>query len=243
MDITQAKDYILYRQDIATLREVCTAEERARIYLAIEEWFFTGLIDPIVASDFAFHTLKNKIEQYHAKNEEKSQKARESINARWHKKEQIRTNTNEYDSIRPHTEKKDENKEKENFPPHPLYREKEIKEEKRETPPLPLKGVDDTYFELFWDAYGKKVGKPTAYRAYIKAEKSNDWPGISALLEAVRRWNASYDWQKDNGQFKPYPATWLNRKGWLDELPSEAQPTQDDPPQARGMLKLILEQP
>ena len=31
--------------------------------------------------------------------------------------------------------------------------------------------------------------------------------------------NGSLDWIKDGGQFVPYPATWLNAKGWEDEIP------------------------
>ena len=39
----------------------------------------------------------------------------------------------------------------------------------------------------------------------------------AALLQALDRQRQSRDWKKDNGQFIPYPATWLNREQWKDE--------------------------
>jgi hypothetical protein len=33
-------------------------------------------------------------------------------------------------------------------------------------------------------------------------------------LEVAKK---SRDWLKENGQYIPYPATWLNAKGWEDE--------------------------
>ena len=39
----------------------------------------------------------------------------------------------------------------------------------------------------------------------------------------------SEQWQADGGKFIPYPATWLNRQGWLDELPA-AQAGEDGLP-------------
>jgi hypothetical protein len=38
------------------------------------------------------------------------------------------------------------------------------------------------------------------------------------MLESLDRAKRSADWVKDAGQFIPYPATWLNAKGWEDEI-------------------------
>lgn len=35
-----------------------------------------------------------------------------------------------------------------------------------------------------------------------------------AALEAAKKCD---QWRKDNGQFIPYPATWLNQERWEDE--------------------------
>ena len=54
-------------------------------------------------------------------------------------------------------------------------------------------------FDDFWKAYPKKVSKSNALKALEKQKQSSQW-------------------QKDNGQFIPYPTTWLNGKRWEDDL-------------------------
>jgi len=41
---------------------------------------------------------------------------------------------------------------------------------------------------------------------------------LAAMLTAIERAKKSSQWTKENGQFIPYPATWLRAKGWEDEL-------------------------
>jgi len=41
----------------------------------------------------------------------------------------------------------------------------------------------------------------------------------------------SPEWTKDNGKYIPYPATWLNAKGWEDEL--------DEPEQQGSGLRVL----
>ena len=36
-------------------------------------------------------------------------------------------------------------------------------------------------------------------------------------MKALETAKKSSDWTKDNGQYIPYPATWLRAKGWEDE--------------------------
>ena len=71
-------------------------------------------------------------------------------------------------------------------------------------------------FEAFWAEYPRKVGKGKAFDAFGKAAKSGQWPGIEAVIGAVRRARGSDQWRKDGGQFIPHPATWLNQMRWLD---------------------------
>lgn len=88
------------------------------------------------------------------------------------------------------------------------------------TPPKPPKG-GVVGFEDFWRAYPKKVGKGAAEKAFAKAIKE-----ISQIeiLEAVRRQSMSTQWQKEDGQFIPHPATWLNQQRWADDLSVFASP-------------------
>lgn len=70
-------------------------------------------------------------------------------------------------------------------------------------------------FEDFWSVWPKKVAKPDALRAWAKATKAVDGERIVAGAIAYRDNPGIPD-----KQFIPYPATWLNRAGWNDDLPS-----------------------
>lgn len=85
-------------------------------------------------------------------------------------------------------------------------------------------------FELFWEAYGKKVGRNAAESAFAKAKKSKDWLGIDTLLAVVAIWRKSEQWTKDGGQYQPHAATWLKQHRWTDEAPHEATPQKGMPP-------------
>jgi hypothetical protein len=70
-------------------------------------------------------------------------------------------------------------------------------------------------FEQFWQAYPRRVGKGNAEKAWHKFGCDSLLP---LILTAVRKCKLSADWTKEGGQFIPHPATWLNRKGWEDEM-------------------------
>lgn len=72
-------------------------------------------------------------------------------------------------------------------------------------------------FDLFWDAYPKKKAKQDAEKAFAKITVP-----VQFLLNAIEAQKKSEDWQKDNGRFIPYPATWLNGKRWEDQVTSVA---------------------
>jgi len=95
-------------------------------------------------------------------------------------------------------------------------------------PPNPQGGGDDEKeksqypkaFEQFWEAYPKKKAKGAALIAWKKAK---DKPEIENLIEIIEENKESKEWKKENGQFIPYPATWINEKRWLDELFVQAE--------------------
>lgn len=74
-------------------------------------------------------------------------------------------------------------------------------------------GVGD--FDAFWGIYPKKKSKVQAYKAWRKLDFSNGL--FDKILKAVEKQKLSDQWKKENGQFIPFPATWLNGKRWEDE--------------------------
>jgi hypothetical protein len=74
---------------------------------------------------------------------------------------------------------------------------------------------DETLFERFWAAYPKRRNRGQAEKAFKKA--APDEQLMAAILTAIERATKSAQWLKDDGQFIPYPATWLNARGWEDE--------------------------
>ena len=81
---------------------------------------------------------------------------------------------------------------------------------------------DDTAFDAFWNAYPKKVAKPAALKAWKAAKLANG--DCDAVMGALAAFRDSADWQKNNGQFIPHPATWLNGKRWLDKIERPPEP-------------------
>lgn len=75
-------------------------------------------------------------------------------------------------------------------------------------------------FARFWAAYPRKEGKQKAAAAFGKVTVS-----VDVLLYALERQKKSPQWTKDNGQFIPHPATWLNGKRWEDEVAGVSTPS------------------
>lgn len=70
-------------------------------------------------------------------------------------------------------------------------------------------------FETFWDAYPKKKSKGTARKAFTKALQKTSF---DTIMNALYKMRDTKEWTKDDGQYVPYPATWLNGEGWDDEI-------------------------
>jgi hypothetical protein len=71
-------------------------------------------------------------------------------------------------------------------------------------------------FDLFWSFYPKKKAKGDAVKAWLKLKITDEL--LQTILDAVKRQAKSYDWTKNNGQFIPNAATWLNGGRWEDEV-------------------------
>lgn len=75
-------------------------------------------------------------------------------------------------------------------------------------------------FDEFYKAYPRKKQRGQAERAWDKAIKHTDPAVIIAGAVQFRQW---CEQDSKDAQFIPYPSTWLNGKGWLDERDPEPQ--------------------
>lgn len=71
-------------------------------------------------------------------------------------------------------------------------------------------------FARFWIAYPKKRSKGQAEKAFKKINPNEHL--LDVMLASVEQAKTSDEWIKNEGQFIKHPATWLNAKGWEDEL-------------------------
>lgn len=70
-------------------------------------------------------------------------------------------------------------------------------------------------FKVFWLSYPRKKSKAKAEKAWTKIRPDEQLQ--DRILRALERAKKSVDWTKDNGKYTPYPASWLNARGWEDE--------------------------
>lgn len=89
------------------------------------------------------------------------------------------------------------------------------KNQRTSKPSTPVVG-----FESFWSAYPRKTAKAEALKSFTKINP--DEQTLAKMLAAVERSKLSTDWMKDNGQFIPFPSTWLNQRRWEDEAEEAA---------------------
>ena len=86
----------------------------------------------------------------------------------------------------------------------------------KQTARKPFRSIkQESEFDQFWRLYPKKRSKGQAEKTWVKISPDDElYKQILAGLENAKK---SIDWQKDGGQYIPYPSTWLNAKGWEDE--------------------------
>ena len=97
------------------------------------------------------------------------------------------------------------------------------KKAKTEATPLPANAgevgqvltYEEQAFNEFWSIYPKKVNKKGAFKSFkaIKNLKTE----LPLILDAVQRFKVSKAWQKENGQYIPYPQTFINQERWKDQ--------------------------
>lgn len=77
-------------------------------------------------------------------------------------------------------------------------------------------------FNKFWNAYPKRKNKGDVEKWFLKHKPSEDL--VNTMIEKIELLKKTDQWKKDNGQFIPYPSTWLNAKGWEDEIEISSKP-------------------
>lgn len=97
-----------------------------------------------------------------------------------------------------------------------------LKKEKNEHPATPvyLNG-SRAGFQIFWDAFPKKRNKGKAEQAWLKLKP--DEVLLGTMLSKIEQATHTPDWKKEDGKYIPYPASWLNAKGWEDEYTVPSQ--------------------
>ena len=191
-------------------------EEIGRIAKAImifrhtgQETAFDGPEKYIMPSIYA--DQRRAIEKYTAKRES----AKSAAESRWKKRdasecESMRTDADASDAMRTmpykNKEKEKNNSPSESIPPIPPKRGR-----KKTTQELP-----DPDFEAFWALYPKKKSKGDAKKAWAQIKPSGEL--VSAIMAKLKLLTASHEWTKENGEYVPYPASWLRAEGWEDEV-------------------------
>ncbi len=90
------------------------------------------------------------------------------------------------------------------------------------TPYNPPKGEEEKkedyqeLFKKFWDAYPRKVSKGNAEKWFKRNKPTKEL--VDKMISKICLLRTTTQWQKNNGQFIPYPTSWLNAKGWEDEI-------------------------
>ncbi len=101
-------------------------------------------------------------------------------------------------------------------------------DQEKKDPPLPPGGgkrertkslpeAEQIRFDKFWAAYPRKTAKGKAEKAWGKIRPDDLL--LEKILAAVASQRNWHDWIKQDGEFIPYPATWLNDKHWMNEQP------------------------
>lgn len=106
------------------------------------------------------------------------------------------------------------------------YQTKNSRKDSRETAERPQKDTNKNdknekniitppFFEDFWKAYPRKIGKTQASKSWEKISISEEvYHQIMAGLDNYIK----YEWKGKEMKYIPHAATWLNQERWKDEV-------------------------
>lgn len=100
--------------------------------------------------------------------------------------------------------------------PHEVAMRNDAEEKRIEEKRIEEKRTDENrkdkeaFFQIFWDSYGKKIGREKALKKWLTLSEKE----INAALDKVDLYVLS----TPNVQYRRNALTWLNNSGWNDEL-------------------------
>ena len=88
---------------------------------------------------------------------------------------------------------------------------------------------DADLFAKFYAAYPRKVGRPSAEKAFAKCKPTPEL--VTQMLAAISAQAKALNWTRDRLRYVPHPATWLNDERWKDEAQTGTVAQSDRHPQ------------
>jgi len=98
-------------------------------------------------------------------------------------------------------------------------------------PTLSLPLAEPSGFEIFWESYPRKIGKPAARKAWGKIPSAEQH--FAEILAGLERWKVSQQWQ--DATYVPYPATFLNQRRFDDQPDNGGGVTRHEQQQRRTL--------
>lgn len=96
----------------------------------------------------------------------------------------------------------------------------------RKSAKAPKEAEYEELFATFYKAYPKKKDKAKAFAAFKKLKPTPEL--LESILKSLEWQKQTEDWQKQGGQYIPYPASYLNGHRWEDEEKVEITKAEDD---------------
>lgn len=191
-----AREYFhSYHSYLDSMEELSDAE-CGRLYRACLEYSMTGKAPELRGNEkIIFPSIRSQIDRDIENYNAKCQSQRDKANARWSNATACHGISGIAENAKGKDKGKGKDKDKGGKPPNPLC----------------------DGFNRFWQQYPKKVAKADAIKAWNKIKPDEEL--TETIIYAVTKWAASPNWTKDNGQFIPNPATFLNGRRWEDEIP------------------------
>ena len=85
--------------------------------------------------------------------------------------------------------------------------------------------IDNIYtqedFYAFWNAYPKKRDKGRAEKWFKQHKPTKEM--VELMIKQIERFKDTKQWKENNGQYIPYPCSWLNAKAWEDEFETDTE--------------------
>ena len=78
---------------------------------------------------------------------------------------------------------------------------------------------DSDLINKFWEAYPKKKSKGNVEKWFYKNKPNEEL--VNTMIDKINLLKETEQWKDKDGQYIPYPTTWLNAKGWEDEITQE----------------------